>query len=169
MTSHLHLRPASNNDRDEIIAVVASILDEYGLPYEPDGSDADLNDIDASYTDVGGFFMLLVDEVDRIAGTFGVMPVDGTTCKLRKMYLLPETRGCGNGRTMLTYAMTEARRRGFTTMILETKAILVDAIRLYERSGFTKHGGPTVSSRCDQIYRRSLDDIPYTDQPETQP
>jgi GNAT superfamily N-acetyltransferase len=47
-----------------------------------------------------------------LLGTVAVARVDDTTCKLRKMYLIPQARGIGLGQHLLEHAMGVARQRG---------------------------------------------------------
>lgn len=60
-----HLRPATNEDRDAVEHLVFSVLAEYGLNPDPDGTDSDLHDVHGSYHASGGSFDVLTDESGR--------------------------------------------------------------------------------------------------------
>ena len=149
-------RPATNADRDAIVALVFGVLGEYGLSPDPATTDADLNDVERSYQASGGMFDVLLDADGTIVGTVGLFPVGNSTCELRKMYLLASCRGRGFGRRMLEHAIARARALGFSTVTLETASVLKEAIALYERHGFKPYTPPHLAQRCDQAYRLDL-------------
>jgi len=60
-----------------------------------------------------------------------------TTCKLHKLYLLPEYHGQGWGTRLLTAAMDQARQRGFARMLLNVNKQNTAAIAVYRRHGFS--------------------------------
>lgn len=150
------IRAATREDQDVIISLVTQVLSEFGHEPEFDGADADLLDIKTTYFGNGGFFNVALDGDDHLLGTFGVYPVGQSICKLRKMYLLPHARGSGLGKQMLEHAIAEARKRGFGTMILETMAVMKDAIRLYERQGFRLIKRQPASLRCELVFGLNL-------------
>src|SRR4051794_15984077 len=92
------LRLATNEDRQGIENLVFGVLAEYGLSPDPNGTDADLHDLEHSYHRTGGDFTVLVDQAQSIVGSVGLAPVGHGTCELRKMYLARTTRGQGCGR-----------------------------------------------------------------------
>lgn len=148
----LRVRSATNADAERVRALVFDVLAEFGLRPDPAGTDADLEDIEASYTARGGLFELLEDEGGRLVGTVGLYPLDGETCELRKMYFLPELRGRGIGRELLEHTVGQARRLGFKRVTLETASVLEAAIKLYTRFGFRPLKHEHLSPRCDRSY-----------------
>ncbi|MCR4296573.1 MAG: GNAT family N-acetyltransferase, partial [Elusimicrobia bacterium] len=72
--------------------------------------------------------------------------------EVRKMYLLPETRGHGYGRELLRSLIDFARQAGFKRVVLETASVLKEAISLYRSFGFTPVQREHLASRCDQAY-----------------
>lgn len=157
MTRDMRLRPATNADGPAIQALVFSVLREYGLTADPDGTDADLRDIESSYTQRGGAFDVLEGPDGRIVGCVGLFPVDTVTCELRKMYLLRSARGSGLGRRLLEAALAEAKGIGFRRVVLETASVLKEAIALYTRYGFTPYKPSHLSARCNQAYSLDLE------------
>lgn len=152
----MHLRPAVNGDTESIRQVVFTVLEEYGLVAEPQERDADLDDVEAGYIRPGGLFDVLVTDDDRIVGTMGLVPLREGVCELRKMYLLPEVRGHGWGKRMMEHVLDRARDLGFKRVELETAAVLVEAIGLYTRYGFTPMAPKETGSRCDQAMALDL-------------
>jgi putative acetyltransferase len=149
----LTFRDARPGDEPAVVAVVSSVLAEYGLTTDPDGTDADLRDLQASYARRGGAFRVLVREDGVIVGCGGVFPLTSTEIELRKMYLLPEVRGRGLGLALLTDLVDFARARGFRAVVLETASVLKDARALYEQFGFVETRSDHLASRCDRAFR----------------
>ena len=152
----MRIRPAKPADGPAIREVVRTALVEHGLPPDPSGTDADLDDVDAFYVARGGFFAVAVDDDDRVIGTVGVLPIGHGACELRKMYLAKASRGFGFGKRLLDHAIAEARRLGFTKMELETAAPLRKAMKLYEENGFRRVERPISVGRCDRAYEREI-------------
>jgi GNAT superfamily N-acetyltransferase len=153
----INIRLATNRDGERILALVFEVLTEYGLRPDIESSESDLKDIEATYLKSGGVFEVVEDGLGKLLGTVGLYPVDEVTCKLRKMYLIPEARGRGLGRRMLERAIGHARRLGFKTLVLETVSVMKEAIRLYTASGFRPKRQTAVSPRCDQVYSLELE------------
>ena len=57
--------------------------------------------------------------------------------KLEQLYLLPELRGQGLGKLMLSHVEEQARARGRSTLLLQTNKRNDIAIAFYRKAGFT--------------------------------
>jgi GNAT superfamily N-acetyltransferase len=150
ITNH-ELRSATNADAGAIKELVFVVLGEYGLQPDPDGTDADLNEIEGSYLRSGGCFDVLVDTSGAIVGSVGLYPIDSATCEFRKMYLSREVRGQGRGKRLLEHEGERVRR-----VTLETASVLKEAIALYRAYGFRPYQAPHLSQRCDNAYVLAL-------------
>ena len=146
------LRHATFEDSAVVRALVASVLREYGLTFDADGTDADLADLQASYESRGGVFYVVKSPAGAIVGCGGLYPVDTDTVELRKMYLLPAARGRGLGKELLKRLLADARRLGYKRVVLETNSVLKEAIALYRRFGFVPVDIPHLPKRCDQAW-----------------
>jgi len=86
---------------------------------------------------------------NKIVGGGGIYPTDGLppdTCELVKMYLLPEARGLGLGRTLIEKCIESAAENGFKKIYLETMPELKQALSVYEKFGFEYLKGPMGNS-----------------------
>ena len=129
------------------------VLREYGLPPDPEGTDADLSEIEQHYRN--GWFSVL--EVNgQIIGSVGLLPQEETVLELRKMYLHRDWRGHGLGRLLLEQALNEARQRGARRVVLGTAKVLGEAVALYEQSGFQPSQHTHPASRVDQTWELDL-------------
>ena len=155
-TSWPKLRPANNADRESITRLVFDVLKEYDLKPDPATTDADLKDIESSYFERGGTFLVLEANNDSIIGAYGLYPMEKQTCELRKMYLHKTYRGQGLGKFLMEDALSRAKQLGFKKMVLETASVLKEAIALYKSYGFVEYTPDHLSSRCDQAYSLTL-------------
>ncbi len=78
---------------------------------------------------------------------------EGKAVEIKRMYVLPEQRGQGVARTVLYELEQWAKAEGYDQCVLETSIDLHEAIRLYEKCGYTpipnygQYAG-VESSRC---------------------
>jgi putative acetyltransferase len=85
----------------------------------------------------------------KIIGGGGIYPTDGLdpdTCELVKMYLLPEARGLGLGRTLIQKCLEFAKNAGYKKVYLESMPELKKALKVYARFGFEYLSGPMGNS-----------------------
>lgn len=61
---------------------------------------------------------------------------DPTTAEMKRMYTLPEHRGKGIAKAILTELENWAKEEGYTISLLETGHKQLDAIGLYEKLGY---------------------------------
>ena len=149
------IRDYRPGDEADVFRIVRDVLAEYGLPTNPEKTDADLKDIQQSYMAGGGTFRIL-EAGGRPIGSFGLYASTRKSCELRKMYLLPEFRGQGLGRRLLEDALRAAKALGFSEMTLETNSRLKEAVGLYRAYGFTEFIPPHMSDRCDVAMKKTL-------------
>ncbi|HET9680289.1 MAG TPA: GNAT family N-acetyltransferase [Gammaproteobacteria bacterium] len=154
----LILRQGARADSPVIANLVESVLREYGLPPDPDNTDADLLDIEASYGQPGRLFVVLENSVGRIVGGGALFELNPQVCELRKMYFSPAIRGQGWGKALLCWLLQEAQRQGYREVHLETASALTEAISLYRCFGFQPACDKPDVARCDQAFTLALKD-----------
>lgn len=156
------IRSWQPGDREAALALIAQVLQEYSLTCEPTDSDRDARDVEACYWETGGEFWVV--EVDGVlVGTAGYRPTSRGpgAVELRKMYLLPQARGQGLGRYLLSTMESAIQQRGFEEIWLETASVLKQAVGLYEASGYEPASG-VETARCDRVYRKNLANLNLT-------
>lgn len=77
------------------------------------------------------------DGIERGVGCGGLRTLDDTHGEIKRMYVVPDRRGSGVSRAMLSALEGEARSRGWGRLVLETGDQQPDAVRFYEREGYT--------------------------------
>ena len=146
-------RAGRNSDSKQIIALVYSVLREYGLIPEPDGIDKDLDAVEDSYKD--GYFGV-IESTEGIVATYGLFPMDEKTVEIRKMYAHPSARGKGLGRWMVNHLLEIAKHNGYKEVELETASPLVEAIGLYQKLGFVEKNFENKTPRCDKTFHMNI-------------
>ncbi len=149
------LRDYRKGDEGEVFPLVEYALRQYGLKVNPEETDADIQDIQASYIQSGGAFKVLEDN-GGIVGSYGLYRIDEDSCELRKMYLRPEYKGKGLGKMMMDDAFLTATTLGFSRMVLETNRCLKEALNLYRKYGFVEYASGHLSDRCDCAMEKKL-------------
>ncbi|GAB4523811.1 MAG: GNAT family N-acetyltransferase [Pleurocapsa sp.] len=152
----LVIRSWEKGDRAEAAEVIKNVLQEYGLPWQPETSDRDVIEVESAYWDVGGEFWV-VESAAKIVGTAAYYPISRgqNAVEIRKMYLLPEVRGQGLGKYLLEKLETAIAAKKYQEIWIETASVLVEAVKLYERNGYQPAVG-VETDRCDLVYVKRL-------------
>ncbi len=81
----------------------------------------------------------LVARLDGVpVGCAALVPVQSSVGELKRMYVVPDARGRGVARSLLTAIEDTARRNGYEDLWLETGLRQPEAIALYESAGYTR-------------------------------
>ncbi|MGF1571393.1 MAG: GNAT family N-acetyltransferase [Nodosilinea sp.] len=144
------------DDRQVVGDLIHAVLAEYGLGYEPQGSDRDALEVETYYWQTGGEFWV-VEAATQVVGTAAYCPIQRgvQAVEIRKMYLRPQARRQGLGRYLLQSLERVIQQRGFQQIWIETATALPAAIHLYESSHYQPATG-VETARCDRIYVKNL-------------
>ncbi len=150
------VRDWRKEDRSSAAAVIKTVLEEYGLPWQPKLADRDVIEVESAYLNAGGEFWV-VEQNATIVGTAAYQPIarGQSAVEIRKMYLLPEVRGKGLGKYLLAQLEKAIAIKEYQEIWLETASILKEAVKLYELSGYQSADG-VETERCDLVYRKQL-------------
>lgn len=161
----INIRRICRADNSAIASIIRRSLEEFGANkpgtvYFDDTTDH-LYELFEAHKG-SAYFVAEKDEDGRILGGAGIFPTAGLpegTCELVKMYLDKSARGAGLGRRMIDHCLETARDLGYTSIYLETMPELKQAIRVYEKFGFSPLCAPmghTGHSGCDIWMHRAL-------------
>ncbi len=149
------VRAATERDATRAAAIIASALAEYGLPFEPEGRDADVATFGSKpeHDD----FVAEDPTTGRALGVVSVGPQgDEGVAWISKVFVSKDARRRGVGRALLDAAHAAARRRGFHEVGLRTRAIFREAIALYESAGYVRRSSPAALATGDAVFYRQL-------------
>lgn len=82
-------------------------------------------------------FVVAYDESGRPVGCGGLRQLDDVSAEIKRMFVTPDARGTGVSVAVLRALEERARSRGWSTLRLETGTAQPDAVRFYEREGYT--------------------------------
>jgi diamine N-acetyltransferase len=83
-----------------------------------------------------GVIWKIVEENGTAIGYLSYSMLDSTTCKLHKIYVLPDRHGQGIGKTGLKEAARYARENGAGNLVLMVNRANAKALRAYRAFGF---------------------------------
>ena len=111
-------------------------LEESIAFYESRGTLGDMDDIQQTYFENDGVFLVMTDG-DRMIGTGAIRKFDDTICELKRVWLLFEYHGQGLGYRIIQELLAFARQKGYGRIRLETdRGGQSRAYELYKRLGF---------------------------------
>jgi putative acetyltransferase len=147
---NITIRPIRPTDNPELAVIVRNTLTEFGanVPgtvYFDPTTDALF---ELFQTQKSAYFV--AEAEGKILGGGGIYPTEGlpeNTCELVKMYLLPEARGIGLGRTLIERCLETAVEQGFQQVYLETLPELNLAVKVYEKFGFEYLSAPLGNTK----------------------
>jgi len=104
--------------------------------YESQGQLHDIDDLQQTYFDNSGIFLVMTDD-DQIIGTGAIRKIDEEICELKRLWLLFEYHGKGLGYRMMQELFAFAREKNYQRMRLETERGHQNrAFDFYKRLGF---------------------------------
>ena len=109
-----------------------------------------------SADDITAFFVAYSGETQVACG--GLRRIDDEHGEIKRMFVRPENRGTGASTAVLSRLEEEGRMLGWNRLVLETGDQQPDAIRFYEREGYTASPkfGHYVHSELSRCYAKAL-------------
>ena len=111
-------------------------LEESMAHYESQGQLHDMDDLQRTYFNNNGIFLIMTDN-NQIIGTGAIRKINEEICELKRLWLLFEYHGKGLGYRMIQELFAFARQKGYQRVRLETERDSQSrAFDLYKRLGF---------------------------------
>jgi putative acetyltransferase len=85
-----------------------------------------------------GVFLVVRDDEGRAIGCGGICRFDAARAELKRMYVVPDSRGLGIGRRLLVELEEEARALEYSAIVLETGDKQPESVGLYVSAGFER-------------------------------
>jgi ribosomal protein S18 acetylase RimI-like enzyme len=134
-------RPATAAD----LARAVEIFREYAASLDVDlcfqDFDAELASLPGEYAPPRGDLLLAFVD-GELAGCGALRPFadaeDGNACEMKRLYVRPAVRRVGVGRALAKALLDEARRAGYSTVLLDTLDDMEAARELYASLGFVE-------------------------------
>ena len=129
----LRIIPYEEKYRQDVFDFTDACFRELGKAFEPDGRHSFYKEIENAFD---SFWCLLADS--DVIGTVALKKIDDARAELKALYLSKEFRGMGLGRRLMDTALSFAKEKGYGRLVLDSMAQYTQALKLYEKSGFTK-------------------------------
>jgi len=163
MIEILHIKPNEWLGAKRVIYRVAKDvfndsrpLDESIAFYEERGELKDMDNIEQSYFENGGTFLVTTED-DTIIGTGAIRKLDNRVCELKRLWLLSEYHGQGLGYRMIKRLLSFAKEKGYQRIRLETSPVYQKgAVEFYKRLGFYEIPIPNAGEDEDVLMEMSL-------------
>ncbi len=140
-----------DNDIAQIIKTVGKEFGAIGEGFGP--SDDEVNHMSQHYhaNSKSIYFIAIMNE--KVVGGCGLAAFtqDSDICELKKLFLLPETRGLGLGKQLANKCLEFAKLQNYQQCYLDTLTSMTSAINLYLKLGFKHLDEPledSVHSKC---------------------
>jgi putative acetyltransferase len=143
--SNINIRKIEPADNKELAVIVRSSLAEFGANKPGTVYYDDTTDHLYELFQEPGSMYYVAEQDGQILGGAGIYPSTGLpkgTCELVKMYLKPDARGKGLGRTLIDKCLEFAKGFGYIQVYIETMPELRKAVSVYENYGFEYLNGP---------------------------
>ncbi|HEX6314034.1 MAG TPA: GNAT family N-acetyltransferase [Gemmatimonadaceae bacterium] len=125
------------DDLDIVRTLFREYADSLGVSLDYQGFDGELRSLPGDYASPRGTVMLARHN-DRVVGCVGVRPFDATTAEMKRLYVRPDGRGGGVGRSLAEAAIQFAAQAGYARMRLDTLPQMARAQDLYRSLGFVE-------------------------------
>lgn len=145
----IQIRPIRQADNARLSSIVKNTLAEFGANHPGTVYFDPTTDALYELFQTPGSFYFVAEVNGETAGGGGIFPTDGLppgTCELVKMYLLPQARGTGLGRTLIEKCIDKAKELGYKKIYLETMPELKQALNIYAKFGFEYLKAPLGNS-----------------------
>lgn len=133
----MHKRPFSPTDQNAAKQLIlAGLAEHWGaldLSLNPD-----LDDIQASYIDSGGVFIVVEADGGKLIGTGALLPEAHNVARIVRVSVHKDYRRRGIAREITVQLVAAARQSGYAKIVVETTETWYPAIRLYQDFGFVE-------------------------------
>lgn len=137
-------------------AAVESYFAELGRRF-PSGFDASaLADADAAQLSPPDGVFLVARSGTSCIGCGGVQRHDDRTGEIKRMWIDPGWRGLGFARRLLAELEQQASSLGYSSVVLDTNGVLLEAIALYESSGYEPTARYNDNPYAQRWFRKAL-------------
>jgi ribosomal protein S18 acetylase RimI-like enzyme len=120
---------------ESIRTLFLQYADSLGFDLGFQNFEQELESLPGDYAALNGC-LLIAESSGNWAGCVALRSLEDDICEMKRLYVIPEYRGLGVGKTLAQTVIKEARTRGYKKMRLDTVASMKAARGLYASLGF---------------------------------
>jgi len=139
--------PRVGHEMDDVRALMRAFVSWHRHRHQPDidlidryfdveAFEAELAALPGKYVRPRGRLRAAYD-VDQTVGCVAMRDLGGDVCEMKRMFVPEFARSRGVGSALVDRIISDARSAGYRTMRLDTSWRQTEAMRLYERKGFS--------------------------------
>jgi GNAT superfamily N-acetyltransferase len=140
------LQAATPHEWDEARRLVREYAASLNVDLSFQNFDDELQHFATEYAPPGGAF-ILAEEAGQYLGCIGLRRLSADSGEIKRLYIVPASRGRGLGRVLVERIIAAAREIGYRSLLLDTLPFMKDAQALYLSLGFR----PTSAYRFNPI------------------
>lgn len=91
---------------------------------------------------------------EELAGCIGLRKMDSQNCEMKRLYVRPAFRGRKIGNLLVEKIIDDAKKIGYSYMLLDTLPFLKSAIHMYKKYGFYEINSYNDSPMNTSIYMK---------------
>jgi putative acetyltransferase len=145
----MNIRKVRQDDNPQLAKIIREVFDEFDAPKQGSVYSDEATDHLFEIFLAGKSVLWVAEAGGRILGSCGIYPTDGLPdryVELVKFYLSPEARGIGIGRKLIGKSIQSAKQSGYKAIYIESFPEFANAVRIYEKLGFSTIGHPLGNS-----------------------
>ncbi len=143
----------AQTDKDYEIAkkLLVEYADSLGFHLRFQNFEEELAHLPGDYAEPAGCLLLAVYK-EQSVGCVGLRKLSDGVCEMKRLYVNPQFRGLGIGRTLIETVIEKARKIGYNYMRLDTVPSMEVASALYISVGFEKSGAYRYNPIEDAVF-----------------
>ncbi len=115
--------------------------------------DGEISHLESKYgMPEGRLYLLYCD--GELAGCIGLRKLDNQSCEMKRLYVRKEFQGKKLGNILVEKIIEDARKIGYSYMLLDTLPFLQSAIHIYRKFGFYEIESYNNSPMDNSIYMK---------------
>lgn len=139
------------------------ITEDNGINLSYQGVESEIADLPGEFSPPEGC-LLIAEMDDNLVGCVALRPFEPGICEMKRLFVKPECRSKGVGKALANEIISEAKKKGYKKMLLDTGDFMVAAQKLYSSLGFRivdqYYDVPAEVLKRTVFMELSLDDSP---------
>lgn len=129
------------HDLADSISLFYAYAASLGIDLAFQNFDAEMAGMPGKYSPPNGELLLARNKAGVAIGCVGLRPLpstepSGKVCEMKRLYVTPDGRGTGVGKTLALTIIAAAERLGYSEVRLDTLSTMVTALNMYRSFGF---------------------------------